>query len=51
MDRKDLLICVLATIYVMVVVYLILFNIMTYPIAFIVLVIYLLLIIMVWRMR
>lgn len=50
MDQKELLICVLATIYVMVVVYLILFNIMTYPIAFIVLVIYLLLIIMVWRM-
>lgn len=50
MDRKELLICVLATIYVMVVVYLILFDIMTYPIAFIVLVIYLLLIIMVWRM-
>ena len=50
MDRKELLICVLATIYVMVVVYLILFNIMTYPIDFIVLVIYLLLIIMVWRM-
>ncbi len=50
MDRKELLICVLATTYVMVVVYLILFNIMTYPIAFIVLVIYLLLIIMVWRM-
>ena len=50
MDRKELLICVLATIYVMVVVHLILFNIMTYPIAFIVLVIYLLLIIMVWRM-
>ena len=48
MDRKELLICVLATTYVMVVVYLILFNIMTYPIAFIVLVIYLLLIIMVW---
>lgn len=50
MDRKELLICVLATIYAMVVIYLILFNIMTYPIAFIVLVIYLLLIIMVWRM-
>lgn len=50
MDQKELLICVLATIYVMIAVYLILFNIMAYPIALIILVIYLLLIIMVWRM-
>lgn len=40
MDQKELLICVLVTIYVMIAVYLILFNIMTYPIAFIILVIY-----------